>query len=305
MLTSDTKEQVPTSVLSAERCHLGEGPTYDATTDTAWWFDILEGRLFEARLGSGRISIHHLGRMASALARIDAERQLIVTEDGLYIRSIIDGRMILHCPLEADNPSNRSNDARVHPAGTFWIGTMGRKAEAGAGAIYALHRGEISRLFSGISIPNAICFSPDGAIGYFADTAKNELYRVAIDPLTGLPRTTAEVLLRHRGVGGLDGAVVDADGLIWIARWGGGCIDVYNPQGERLRCLQVPARQTTCPAFVGPDFSRLLVTSAWQGMDEAARAADPEHGRTFLLEVAVRGCPEPDVKLASSNIRRE
>jgi sugar lactone lactonase YvrE len=305
MLTSDTKEQVPTSVLSAERCHLGEGPTYDATTDTAWWFDILEGRLFEARLGSGRISIHHLGRMASALARIDAERQLIVTEDGLYIRSIIDGRMILHCPLEADNPSNRSNDARVHPAGTFWIGTMGRKAEAGAGAIYALHRGEISRLFSGISIPNAICFSPDGAIGYFADTAKNELYRVAIDPLTGLPRTTAEVLLRHRGVGGLDGAVVDADGLIWIARWGGGCIDVYNPQGERLRCLQVPARQTTCPAFVGPDFSRLLVTSAWQGMDEAARAADPEHGRTFLLEVAVRGRPEPDVKLASSNIRRE
>jgi sugar lactone lactonase len=302
MLTSDTKEQVPTSVLSAERCHLGEGPTYDATTDTAWWFDILEGRLFEARLGSGRISIHHLGRMASALARMDAERQLIVTEDGLYIRSIIDGRMTLYCPLEADNPSNRSNDARVHPAGTFWIGTMGR---AGAGAIYALHRGEISRLFSGISIPNAICFSPDGAIGYFADTAKNELYRVAIDPLTGLPRTTAEVLLRHRGVGGLDGAVVDADGLIWIARWGGGCIDVYNPQGERLRCLQVPARQTTCPAFVGPDFSRLLVTSAWQGMDEAARAADPEHGRTFLLEVAVRGRPEPDVKLASSNIRRE
>ena len=305
MSTSDTMEQVPTSVLSAERCHLGEGPTYDAATDTAWWFDILEGRLFEAHLGSGRVSIHRLGRMASALARIDAERQLISAEDGLYIRSIIDGRMTLYCPLEADNPSNRSNDARVHPAGTFWIGTMGRKAEAGAGAIYALYRGEISLLFPAVTIPNAICFSPDGAIGYFADTAKNELYRVALDPLTGLPRSTAEVLLRHRGVGGLDGAVVDADGLIWIARWGGGCVDVYNPQGERVRCLQVPARQTSCPAFVGPDFSRLLVTSAWQGMDEAARAADPEHGRTFLLEAAVRGRPEPDVKLASSNTRRE
>ena len=232
----DTMEQVPTSVLSAERCHLGEGPTYDATTDTAWWFDILEGRLFEARLGSGRISIHRLGRMASALARIDAERQLISAEDGLYIRSIIDGRMTLYCPLEADNPSNRSNDARVHPSGTFWIGTMGRNAEAGAGAIYALYRGEISLLFPAVTIPNAICFSPDGAIGYFADTAKNELYRVALDPLTGLPRSAPEVLLRHRGVGGLDGAVVDADGLIWIARWGGGCVDVYNPQG-RARSL--------------------------------------------------------------------
>ena len=292
-------ELVPTSILSTERCHLGEGPTYDAATDTAWWFDILEGRLLEAHLASGRVRIHRLGRMASALARIDAERQLIVAEDGLYIRSISNGGMTLYRPLEGDNPLNRSNDSRVHPSGTFWIGTMGRRAQAGAGAIYALHLGEISRLFAGISIPNAICFSPDGALGYFADTAGNVLYRVPLDPLTGLPRGEPEVLLKHRGIGGLDGAIVDADGQIWNARWGGGCVDIYSPQGEHLRCLRVPALQASCPAFVGPDFSRLLVTSAWQDMDEAARAADPEHGRTFLLEVAARGRPEPDARLAN------
>jgi sugar lactone lactonase len=293
-------EQVPTSVLSAERCHLGEGPTYDAVTDTAWWFDILEGRLFEANLGSERLRIHRLGRMASALARVDAERQLIVAEDGLYMRSISDGSMRLYCPLEADNPATRSNDARVHPSGTFWIGTMGRKAEAEAGAIYALYRGEILRLYVNVTIPNAICFSPDGALGYFADTSRNVLNRVVLDPATGLPRGAPEVLLRHHGIGGLDGAVVDADGLIWNACWGGGCIDIYSPQGEHLRCLRVPARQASCPAFVGQDLSRLLVTSAWQGMDEEARAADPEHGRTFLMDVAARGRPEPDVKLAKS-----
>jgi sugar lactone lactonase len=293
-------EQLPTSILTDERCRLGEGPTYDAATDTAWWFDILEGRLFEAHLGSGEVRIHRLGRMASALARIDAERQLIAAEDGLYIRSISDGSLVLYRPLEADNPVTRSNDARVHASGTFWIGTMGRRAEPGAGAIYALHRGEIALLFSAVTIPNAICFSPDGTLGYFADTATNELYRVALDPTTGLPCGGPEVLLRHRGVGGLDGAVVDTDGLIFNARWGGGCVDVYSPQGEHLRCLQVPARQASCPAFVGPGLSRLLVTSAWQDMDEAARAADPEHGRTFLIEAGTRGRAEPDVKLASS-----
>jgi hypothetical protein len=35
-------------------------------------------------------------------------------------------------------------------------------------------------------------------------------------------------------------------------------------------------------------------------MDEAARAADPEHGRTFVIEAGARGHAEPDVKLASS-----
>jgi sugar lactone lactonase YvrE len=59
----------------------------------------------------------------------------------------------------------------------------------------------------------------------------------------------------------------------------------------------VPAKQSTCPAFVGRDLSRLLVTTAWEHMDEAARTADPEHGRTFMLDAHVRGRAEPDVRL--------
>lgn len=291
-------EEVPTSVLSAEHCHLGEGPTYDVTTDTAWWFDIREGRLFEAHLGSGTIRIHSLGRMASALGRIDAERQLVVADDGCYIRGVADGAMTLFCPLEADNPATRSNDCRVHQSGTFWIGTMGRKAERGLGAIYALHRGKISTLFPGISIPNSICFSPDGTIAYFTDTARAVLYAVPLNPATGLPRGEPEVLLRHTGIGGLDGSVCDADGQIWNACWGASRVDVYSPQGERLRSLRVPARQASCPAFVGADLSRLLVTSAWQDMDAEARAADPQAGCTFLLQASARGRAEPDVKLA-------
>jgi sugar lactone lactonase len=291
-------EQVPTSVLCAEYCHLGEGPTYDVTTDTAWWFDIREGRLYEAHLTSRNIRVYILGRMASALGRIDTERQLIVAEDGLYIRQIADGAMTLFRPLEADNPDTRSNDCRVHQSGTFWIGTMGRKAERGAGAIYALHGGKISTLFPGISIPNSICFSPDGATGYFTDTARAVLYAVPLNPDTGLPRGEPDVLLRHTGVGGLDGSVCDADGQIWNACWGASRVDVYSPQGERLRSLRVPAKQASCPAFVGPDLSRLLVTSAWQDMDAEARAADPQAGCTFVLQTSARGRAEPDVKLA-------
>jgi sugar lactone lactonase len=290
-------EEVLTSVVSAERCHLGEGPTYDAATDTAWWFDIRERRLFEHRFADRRTMIHGLPKMASALARIDRARQLILTEDGLCVRQISDGRMELFVALEADNPMTRSNDARVHPSGTFWLGTMGRRAEKGAGAIYALHRGRITRLYPEITIPNAICFSPDGDIGYFADTGANILYRVPLDVSTGLPIGEPVAFIKHRGVGGIDGAIVDADGLIWNARWGGGCIDIYDPAGRRLRSLRVPAKQSSCPAFVGRDFSRVLVTSAWQDMDEAQRAADPEHGKTFLLDAAARGRAEPDVRL--------
>ena len=147
-------------------------------------------------------------------------------------------------------------------------------------------------------IPNAICFSPDGATAYFTDTSEGILYRVAIDPANALPTGDPAPLFDHRGgVGGLDGAVVDAEGLIWNARWGGSCIDAYSPEGERVRTIRVPAKQPSCPVFVGRNFDRLLVTTAWQGMDEQARAADPHHGQTFILDVGARGRPEPRIRL--------
>jgi len=59
----------------------------------------------------------------------------------------------------------------------------------------------------------------------------------------------------------------------------------------------VPAKQPSCPVFVGRNFDRLLVTSAWEGMDELAQAADINHGRTFILDVGARGRPEPRIRL--------
>jgi sugar lactone lactonase len=292
-------EDVGATILSQQHCHLGEGCAFDPATGIAWWFDILERTLFQADLESGAITSHALPVMASVLAVIDDRRQLLAADDGLYIRDIGDGRLARHTPLEADNATTRSNDGRVHPSGALWIGTMGRRAEQGAGAIYHFHRGILRLLYAGISIPNAICFSPDGATAYFADSREGILHRVAVDPETAMPSGNPETLYDHRGgPGSLDGAVVDAEGLIWNARWGGGCVDVYTPEGERVRSVRVPARQVSCPVFVGSNFDRLLVTSAWEGMDEQARAADPHHGNTFILDVGAVGRPEPRLRLA-------
>ena len=286
------------TILSDVRCHLGEGATYDPTTGTAWWFDILERKLFEGDPETKSVRVHELPVMASALAIADAERQVISAEDGLYLRQRTGGRMrLLHAVGATTGAAIRSNDGRVHPCGTFWFSTMGRRAEPDAGAIYALHEGAVHRLFPNITIANAICFAADGATGFFADTDRRELYRVPLDPKTGLPVGAPVPVLRNEV--GLDGAVVDADGRIWIARWGGARVDVFTMQGDRIRSLDVPARQPSCPAFVGRELQQLLVTTALEGMDAATRAADPHGGKTFLLDPKTRGRPEPRIYLTS------
>ncbi|TGT03641.1 SMP-30/gluconolactonase/LRE family protein, partial [Mesorhizobium sp. M2D.F.Ca.ET.171.01.1.1] len=108
----------------------------------------------------------------------------------------------------------------------------------------------------------------------------------------------AEVFIDSTGVdGGIDGSVCDAEGHIWNARWGEGAVDRYDTDGNHIARYAVPAGQTTCPAFVGPDASRLLVTSARENLDEDALAANPQHGLTFELGVEVKGRFEPLYRL--------
>ncbi|MFK3778000.1 SMP-30/gluconolactonase/LRE family protein [Agrobacterium sp. NPDC089420] len=285
-------------VLDETPMTLGEGPTFDPSTGTAWWFNILGRELHELHLASGRKAVHALPFMGSALAVISDSKQLIASDDGLFLRDTATGGLTLHAALENDLPGNRSNDGRMHPSGAFWIGTMGRKAEIGAGSIYHVAKGVVTKLIGDISIPNSICFSPDGASGYYVDTKVNRLMRVPLDAQTGLPAGKAELFIDSTdGKGGVDGSVCDAEGHIWNARWGAGAVDRYDANGNHIARYEVPGRQTTCPAFIGADASRLLVTSARENLDEDAIAANPQHGMTFELGVEVKGRFEPLYRL--------
>lgn len=284
-------------ILCDTACELGEGPTYDPATDKAFWFDIKGRTLHELHLSTMTKTVHDLPFLGSALAVIDAERQLVVSDQGLFIRAVSDGKLTPFVTLE-DKAVNRSNDGRVHPSGALWASTMGRSAEKHSGAIYHVAGDRVTKLFSDITIPNSICFSPDGGTGYFTDTDLNRLMRVALDPKTGLPTGTPEMISDESGTtGGVDGSVCDADGLIWNARWGANAVDVYKPDGTRIARHLVPASQASCPAFIGEKADRLLVTSAFADMDAAARLADPRAGQTFELGIAVKGRFEPKFAL--------
>lgn len=281
-----------TQKLCTVCCELGEGPHYDASANAAWWCDIVGRQLLEHRFGTAETVAHSLPRMASVVARIDDERQLLAMEDGFYLRTIADGALQLITPLEADNPVTRSNDGRVHPSGRLWVGTMGRKAEKEAGSIYWYDGREVRTLFRNVSIPNSICFSPDGEIGYFADTARNIVWRVGLDPKTGLPVGEPEIFLTADDLplgGWFDGSVIDRDGVLWNAAWGGGSVSGFAPDGVLVRTFEVPAAQTSCPCFVGPGLDRMIVTTAWQGYGAASREADPGAGYTYLVDGAFNG----------------
>lgn len=284
--------------LCSSMSELGEGPTYDPHTDTFYWFNILAKELHELSLASGEKKVHALPFKASVLARIDGDRQLIASERGLMIRDVRTGAFDLHVELEPAHMGSRSNDGRVHPSGALWIGTMGLKAQDGAGSIYHVAQGTVTRLFTGISIPNAICFSPDGTTGYFTDTRVNRIMRVPLDPATGLPLGEAKVFADTSDrPGGADGAVCDNEGTVWNARWGQSCIERFSPDGQLIARYALPTSRVSCPAFAGANADRMFATTAFEGATAAERQSDTLAGTTFDLGIQVSGRHEPSYRL--------
>lgn len=277
-------------------CALGEGALWHPTRQQFFWFDILGRRLMSQDATGPREWAFDEG--VSAAGWISADDLLVAGETSLFRFDLATGRKTHLADLEADKPQNRSNDGRADPQGGFWIGTMGKRAEKGAGAIYRFCKGELRRLYDHVSIPNAICFSPDGRTAHFADSAQRQVLRVRLDA-EGWPVGTPELFLDFQGfVPEPDGAVVDAAGVLWLAEWGAGRVSAFAPDGALLRQVALEhAPHSTCPAFGGPDLSTLFVTSATQGLLPETLAAQGNSGKTFRFEGISTGQPEAQVLL--------
>lgn len=246
--------------LDARRGDLGEGAFWHPLRKEFMWFDIT-GRKLQLQSET-----HDFPQMVSAAGWVDADRLMIASESALLLFDLRDGSSQTITPLDAGNQATRSNDGRADPQGGFWISTMGKDAQRHAGAIWRWYRGELRPLYTGITIPNAICFAPDGRSACFTDTPTQQVMRVALDT-QGWPQGVPECWIDLRGTGlNPDGAVIDAAGAIWIAQWGAGRVAAYGPDGTFRQSVPVPAAHVSCPAFGGPDLTTLYVTTAWQGL---------------------------------------
>jgi sugar lactone lactonase YvrE len=83
-----------------------------------------------------------------------------------------------------------------------------------------------------------------------------------------------------------DGLTVDDEGCLWTALWGGAQVRRYSPTGELLTVVDVDAQNTTSCAFSG---DLLVISTSVHGLDDEAKAAQPDAGRLFTVRTGVTG----------------
>lgn len=298
MITNDTfvLNSSDTTVFSNKKCQLGEGPLWHPLRAELLWFDITNNILHAQNADQHRL--YNFDQNVSAAAWVDETSVLISGESDLKILSLESGEQTSLINVDADNHITRSNDGRADRQHGFWVSTMGKNAEQDAGAIYRFYKGELRCLHKNITIPNAICFSPNGDTAYFADSMKKCVFKQRLDVQTGWPIAEAEIFIDFTPMDKTpDGAVADALGNIWIAFWGEARVEGFSSDGKSKGKMSFPTPHTTCPAFGGDDMSTLFVTTAMQGLDDAALSKDVNAGKTFSSATNIIGIAEPNVVL--------
>ncbi|WP_161992738.1 SMP-30/gluconolactonase/LRE family protein [Aureimonas leprariae] len=287
------------TILHDHRSELGEGAAVDPVTRQLRWFDINGKRRVEYDFATGGVSVAELPEMTSAGAAVDAASEMIFAQSGLWLRNRATGGLEVLAAIEADRPDLRSNDGRTHPCGAFWCSTMALDKTEGAGSIYWFFKGEVRTLYPNLTVGNAICFAEDGSYAHFSDTPTGKIWKVALDPSTGLP--VAEPELFHQAgeddPSGPDGAVLDRDGLLYSARWGGARVDVIDREGRTIGRIETGAPNTTCPAFCGEDLASLAIATARDELNAAQLLLHADSGRTHIIEAGCRGRLDPPVLL--------
>lgn len=276
---------------------LGECILWDEQNDHVLWTDLPGNALYIHDPATGTSDTIEFDENLCSFALIeDSDNLLCAFQTGFAVldRHTAE-RVWLHRIGNADKL--RLNDGRVDRQGRFWCGSMidndGKGPEDGlSGELYRVdHDGWISAHLDGIGISNSICWSPDGATMYFADTLQKEIWAFDYDQDAG-KISDRRVLARTPEAAGPDGSCVDAAGYIWNAEWGQGRVVRYSPDGEVDEVLQLPVSHITCVTFGGEDLSDLYVTTATYGLSEEQRIFEPDAGKVFVFETPYQGLAE-------------
>jgi sugar lactone lactonase YvrE len=270
---------------------LGEGPCWPARGGELQWVDILAGAVHRWRPGDeARRTEVFGGEVAAAVPRaggglvLAVDRRLDVVAPG--------GARAVVAEVEPDRPANRFNDCRADPAGRLWAGTMSKRREPGAAALYRLDPdGGCAPVLRGLTLSNGIGWAPDGAAMYHVDSTEQRIDRYDYDVRDGTlgeRRTFARI---EPAAGLPDGLCVDAEGGVWLALFGGGALWRLDAQGTLTAVVPLPTTNPTCPAFGGDGLATLYVTTARHKLTPRQLDAEPAAGRLLALEPGVRGLP--------------
>lgn len=278
------------------RALLGEGLHWDSETQHLWGVDIHGQRLWRWDLNSAMPEVWHMPQRIGWVLPTTKKGQLLLGLQGGFAVAEAESptrfewlsQPFLH------NPALRLNDAKADSSGAVWAGSLNNDDESQShGCLYRLGvGGELSLWDEGYLVANGPAISACGRLMLHTDSGRRTIYAFDLDVSAGQVGNKRAWKVFSEDEGYPDGMCFDADGAVWIAQWGAGCISRLSADGRLLRRIMLPASNVTNVCFAGPKLDRLFVTTARTGLAVKALEEQPEAGNLFeVLDPGTTGLP--------------
>ncbi|MDO7905894.1 SMP-30/gluconolactonase/LRE family protein [Paenibacillus sp. JX-17] len=273
------------------KAELGEGPCWDAERGRLLWVDIEGFNLHVFDPETGRNDTYHIGQYVSAVVPYQGDEVLVTLAEGFHRLNLANGELIKLVDPEQKKPRNRFNDGKCDPAGRFWAGTMSLDGVQGEGALYCLEPdGRLRMMLDGVSTSNGLGWSLDAATMYYIDTPTRRVDQFDYNLDKGNLAHRRPVIRLTEEMGYPDGMTMDAEGMLWIAEWGGGRVGRWNPStGQLMSVIELPADQVTSCCFGGAELDELYITTARSGLSAERLEETPLAGALFRVKPGVKG----------------
>jgi len=209
------------------------------------------------------------------------------------------GAILFHLPTW---PVMRSNEARVDPRGSLWIGSMRNNVGPDGEDLTVtfdqatLYRVDpdstVTEWKHDIGISNTLAWSPERDRMYFGDSIANAIYVWDYNATTGEINRERPFLIGAAGAP--DGSAMDAEGCLWNTRPHAGEVVRVAPDGTIVGHIKLPVPNPTTCAFGGDNLSTLFITTAGTGERLA--------GSLFAIRTNVSGLPENRFHMLAAHI---
>lgn len=276
-------------VVFEARAVTGEGPCWDAARARLLFVDIPAGRLYRLEPTTGAVESREIGRPVGAVVPRAGGGYALAVEDGIAFLDDWDGPLRMVVPMGA--PGFRLNDAKCDPAGRLFAGTMTYDLSPGAAALYRIDGRWATPVVEGVTLSNGLDWSPAGDRMYYIDSLARSVDAFDYDPAAGALADRRRLVVFDQDDGLPDGMCVDAEGALWVAMWGGGCVRRFDPQGAEIGRVDLPVSQPSSCCFGGAALEDLYITSATAGLSEAQLRGEPLAGALFRIRPGVAGLP--------------
>jgi sugar lactone lactonase YvrE len=268
------------------KCGTGESLTWDEANNRLLFCDIPKGQIHALSLSDGARRTWQLPELVGSFGRCASGRLIVALRHRVVFYDLDTGIITPFTDAVDEPPTNRLNDGKVAPDGSFWVGSMDESTpRAATGHLYRVTRdGRITRKASGYTVSNGLAWSPDGRVMYHSCSAQAVVW--AWDYHQGDISNRRVFAELSETQGRPDGAAMDAQGCYWSAGVSGGHLNRFAPDGTLLATIAVPAAHPTMPCFT-PDY--LYFTS----LRRETAAADSADGGLFRLPTHHAGARIP------------